>query len=954
MKLRNILQKTAIVALMCAIISQPISAETAENSENETILSTQAQFSADEYGNYISAVSRKKFTDKKIVLNFENSTSDAKSNINNKVCNVLNNESKEINYAFSVEESGLYNISVTYYDLLDSALSLKAGFYIDGSALYRELKNVSFSKIYTSGSETIEKDNVGNEIKPTQSAVQRFNNRWVESETGKFSEPYAVYLEKGTHRLNVKKVLGSMAIEQILFAAHQTPISYEEYINKYSEYGKSGNDSFLIEAENCIEASDSTLGAAINSTNAGMSPSSSTLRRVNEFGGGYWKTNGQWGSWEVPENFKAGLYKISFRAKQTGSVGVSSYRKLYVNGEIPFSEAQDIEFEYDTKWQIKTFGNENPYYVYIEPGDIITLEATTGKMADVLNDIDSTLNNLNEIYQSIIIVTGISPDTNRDYNLKTAVPGLIENISEASKQIDIISNKISSIMGENNTKVFSLKRFSDTLKKYVANYRLIVKELDDFKDLIDSFAAQTYDFNSMPLELDWILLSKDDAKIPNANVGFIKSLSFEIERFIYTFSSDYQQKNISNAESVTVWSSLGRDQAQAVKNIIDNDFAAKTGINVELKITTTSLAEAVLSGKEPDVSLSVAQDVPINMALRGQALDLTPYLNNDSDNSLSKICESAWIPFQYEGGTYAIPVSQDYYMMFYREDVLSKLSVKLPETWDELYKTIRELKKNNLLVGVKESDSASAGISSAIPIFDMFLYQNGGTYFNDEMTATAFETETAKNAFKSWVELYRDYGLLTDFNILTRFRSGEMPIVLTKYSFYLTLSATAQEISGRWGMTLIPGTLMQDGTINRTQTASVNGVMIMKGAEKRGVANEAFEFAKWWASSDTQLKYSTSMESIQGIAGRQLPANVETFESLNWTDSEKEILNEQRKWVIAVNQIPGTYIINRSLTNALRTSYASTVVDPLRQLNIQNSIINTELVRKRAEFVESN
>ena len=122
------------------------------------------------------------------------------------------------------------------------------------------------------------------------------------------------------------------------------------------------------------------------------------------------------------------------------------------------------------------------------------------------------------------------------------------------------------------------------------------------------------------------------------------------------------------------------------------------------------------------------------------------------------------------------------------------------------------------------------------------------------MTATAFETETAKNAFKSWVELYRDYGLLTDFNILTRFRSGEMPIVLTNYSFYLTLSATAQEISGRWGMTLIPGTLMQDGTINRTQTASVNGVMIMKGAEKRGVANEAFEFAKWWASSDTQLK----------------------------------------------------------------------------------------------------
>lgn len=658
MKVRNFLQKFVLTALMCTIISQPICAEMTENATDVKSLSVQTQFSANEYSGYLLSVSDKKFTDKKIVLNFENSTFGERSDVSGTECNALNGGSKEINYSFSVEESGLYNINVTYYDLLDSALSLKVGFYIDGNAPYRELENISFSKIYANDSGSIEKDSIGNELKPTQIAVQRFNNRWAESETGRFLKPYAVYLEKGTHSLTVKRVLGSMAVSEILLAAYEAPVSYAEYIKKYSDCGKSGSDSFLIEAESCVESSDSMLGAAINSTNAGMSPSSSTLRRVNEFGGGYWKTNGQWGSWKVPESVVAGLYKISFRAKQTGSVGVSSYRRLYVNGRIPFSEAQDIDFEYNSKWQIKTFGDSNPYYIYIEPGDIITLEATTGKMADVLNDIDITLNNLNEIYQSIIIVTGISPDTNRDYNLKSAVPGLIDNISAVSEQIDKISDEISAIMGENNTKVFFLKRFSDTLKKYAANYRVIVKDLDNFKDMIDSFAAQTYDFNSMPLELDWILLSESDAKVPTANIGLIKSLSFEIKRFIYTFSSDYQQKETSDAKSVTVWSSLGRDQAQAVKNIIDNDFAANAGINVELKITSTSLAEAVLSGKEPDVSLSVGQDVPINMALRGQALDLTPYLNSCSDGSLSGISDAAWIPFRYNGGTYAIPVSQ--------------------------------------------------------------------------------------------------------------------------------------------------------------------------------------------------------------------------------------------------------------------------------------------------------
>ena len=96
------------------------------------------------------------------------------------------------------------------------------------------------------------------------------------------------------------------------------------------------------------------------------------------------------------------------------------------------------------------------------------------------------------------------------------------------------------------------------------------------------------------------------------------------------------------------------------------------------------------------------------------------------------------------------------------------------------------------------------------------------------------------------------------------------------------------------------------------------------------------------------------MESIQGIAGRSATANSVTFESLNWTNEEKSILKEQKKWVTAIEQIPGTYIINRSLTNALRTSYESTAVDALRQLSIQNRIINSEIKRKRAEFITNN
>jgi hypothetical protein len=147
--------------------------------------------------------------------------------------------------------------------------------------------------------------------------------------------------------------------------------------------------------------------------------------------------------------------------------------------------------------------------------------------------------------------------------------------------------------------------------------------------------------------------------------------------------------------------------------------------------------------------------------------------------------------------------------------------------------------------------------------------------------------------------------------------------------------------------------LKEDGTIDRTAVSTANGAIILKAAKERGVADEAFEFVKWWADAKTQEKYAYAMESIQGIAGRPALANMAAFENVGWTDEEKAIISEQRSWSKGIEQIPGNYIILRHLTNALRTSF-NDYADPLRQLNIQCRFINQELIRKRAEFVDNN
>ena len=869
---------------------------------------------------------------------------------------VLREGNEWIEYTFTAPKTGLYNILVNYCPVEDTGRAIQVGFLFDGEYQYTELSSVNFSRIWVNESNKIEKDAQGNEVRPIQIENFRWNTEWVDSNTGMFTKPYAVYLEEGSHTLRIVREVDAIAFSNITFTEYEEAISYKDY-KKLNSDKKVASKDYRIEAETAFEKSDNRLAATIDRANAGMTPSSPTTSVVNSFGTESWNTYGQWASWKVPSNLKPGMYVLRFRVKQNTTVGISTFRKIYINGEVPFKEAESVKFEYNDSWYISTAGGENAYLFYLEPGDVITMEATTGVMSSILNDINKTVQELNNIYQSIIMVTGTAPDLERDYNIQREIPTLMDDLKNIKKEIDDIGNRMEAIMGEANSKTYMFREFSGVLKGMIENHRTIVQELSNFKSYLDSYVAQTYDFNTLGLEMDTIYLMSEKSEQPKAGAGFWKSLKFELQRFVYSFADKYATQENKDKKTLTIWTGLGRDQAQSVTRLIENDFIPNhPEFNVKLVMSATSLGQAILAGLEPDVMLSVAQSDPINYALRGQVLDISPYLEElekEGAELLDQYEESAWIPFQYKGGTYAFLMTQAYNVMFYRTDILKSLGLEPPETWEEFYDVLRELQKNKFQIGIKEMDAANPGVTAAANIFNMFLYQRGGTYYNDDLTQVNFESPEGKQAFVQLVELYRDYGLETDFDIVSRFRSGEMPIFIAEYGNYQVITAIATEIQGRWSMTTVPGTVREDGTIDKTVTATVTGTMILKAAEERGVADEAFEFVKWWASAETQQDYSFAMESIQGIAGRVAVANTEAFEKIGWSTAQKAILREQRASTIGVPEIPGNYIIARNLTNALRSSY-SDGEDPLRQLNIRSRFINQELIRKRAEFEDAN
>ena len=275
-------------------------------------------------------------------------------------------------------------------------------------------------------------------------------------------------------------------------------------------------------------------------------------------------------------------------------------------------------------------------------------------------------------------------------------------------------------------------------------------------------------------------------------------------------------------------------------------------------------------------------------------------------------------------------------MMFYRKDILQELNLEVPETWDDMKVALSVLSKNQMEIGMLATEQ----------IFATLLYQNGGQYYNEDGTASALDETVAMNVFKEYCEYYSKYKLDRETSVEQRFRTGETPIILADYTTYNNLQVSAPDIKGLWGFTTVPGTVKEDGTIDKTTVSSGNAAVIMKACKN---PEAAWEFLKWWTSADIQTAYGREMESLMGASARYPTANIEAFENLPWPRSDYEKLKEQFEWVVGIPQVPGGYYTWRNVNNA----FYQVVTDsqsPRETLTDYVRYINAEITNKREEL----
>jgi len=856
-------------------------------------------------------------------------------------------EAGYVEYKVNVERAGLYNVYLEYFPVQSRGIAMERAFYINGTIPFLGADRLSFQRIWgNDGSSRF--DNQGNEIRPRQIELPRWENAWFRDSLGYITEPYSFYFQEGENTIRLRGINEPLVIRAMSLKAPAETKPYREYLKgvNLSQFKNTRNNFLLkIQGERASRRSDPSLYPIYDRSSGATEPASVARIRLNMIGGNSWRVAGQWIEWDfdVPED---GMYRITVKARQNYNRGFVSNRIVMVNDELICQELSAVPFTYNNKWRHTTFNDDSgDIFVPLRRGsNTLRLQATLGGMGEILNVMEESVYRLNAIYRKILVLTGPEPDIFRDYRIDMVYPEVIEAMELESRILYKLVDDLTRYSGERSAQAAVTLTLARQLEFFVNRPDRIPRTLVNFKSNISSLGDSMLALSQSQLDIDYILISAEEAPLPRVRENFFVVASHEIRSFLASFFVDYNNLGDVHrgADVIEVWILAGRDQSTILKSMIDDTFTPLTGIKVNVKLVAAdAVMPAVVARTGPDVALTVPQGDVINYAIRNAVVDVSslPGFRAVTD----ELHPSVIVPFKFEGGVYGLPETQYFHVMYYRKDIFEELDIQLPNTWDDVINILPIIQKNNMNVGVPSVANPSA------PDFSNFLahlFQRGGTLFNENGSRALLDSEIAIDAFDVYTKFYTHYKTPVTYDFVNRFRTGEMPLAFADYTWFNTLEVFAPELRGLWGFAIMPGLQKNDGTIDRSISTGTLASMIFTNSKRPDLA---WEFLRWWIGSETQLRFGRELESIMGAAARYPTANYPAFRQLAWGSEQMAVLDEQRGWTIGVPEVPGGYFVSRHITNAVRR-ILNEGQDTRETLLDYTITINDELLKKRKEF----
>ena len=850
--------------------------------------------------------------------------------------NLTAKEGKTVDFFVNLKNSCLASVRL-YYTVSavnDSSSSIKIK--VRGSLPFREASDITLNRSFNS--DKPECDERGNQYTVKLTECTDIQSAVLTDTSGFHLYPLQFAFKAGVNKITVESNRGNVNIKKVEFFASELPLPYEDVSKSYPKI--KGSETITVEGEMPFERSGASMTEACDRSSLMTTPTFTGTQVWNTFGGTGWGKVGQSVTWKFSVK-KSGCYNIALRFKNNFTSGFSTYRRVYIDGKVPFLEMETVKFPYDTEWQYKKLSKDDntPYSYYLTEGEhTITLEATLGNQTAALNLAQKSLNRLNEAYRKIIMVTGASPDVYRDYQIEKKLPEAINILKE---QLDTLKELSSWLSAENGGKGEGTAKVDEIIRQieeFVKFPETIPQSLSTFSSDLTGLSDWIQNSTIQPLTIDKFTVLPENEKIGKAEAGFFKRMIYSVSLYFKSFSDDYGViGNIYDEDkAIDVWLTLGRDQYQILKEQTDNYFTAQKGIGVNLKLVSGGLLNAAIAGIGPDVYLFSDEGTPVNFASRGALTDISKF--KDFNEVKKRFTPQTFVPYSYDGGVYGLPISQSFEVMFARDDILKEIGLSVPKTWDDIYNCLTVLQQNNM-----EFAFPGAGGTEGLALL---LFRNQTSLYKNNGKSVAFDTEYAIKTFKEWTELYSEYSLLQSYSFVNRFRSGDMPIGIVDFTTFNTLEVSAPEISGLWSMHPVPGTVTDNGNMKNITVSHGSCAIILKDSTNQ---ENAWEYIKWFTDSDEQYRYATAIENRQGVSGRVATANLEAFNRLGWTTDTLKTLNFQRETAYGIEQVPGGYFLSRHVNNIFR-KIVNTDANVRETVLEYTKTINDEITKKRKEF----
>lgn len=858
-----------------------------------------------------------------------------------------------------------YYVSIDYLTYEESLLPVELILSLNGEIPFYEARRLSFESTWVDSGKT-SYDRYGNEIVSLPNKLIRWENKFLMDASYRYSTPLQLELNQGDNEITLEITEGNFLLGNLYLHGERTIPSYEKQV------AKSGNLVIAMEAEDMLYRNDSSIRAA-SEYDTVLTPYSTKNKVMNILDGASFKDAGQTVTYSfyVPED---GYYNMGFAYRQSDKADFPVFMDIKVDGELPNTLLQAYPFPYtkDFTNMIVKDEDKDKMAIYLTKGEhTLSLTINMDNIRHVLEAVDRIMSEVNDLALEITKVAGKNKDKYRDLDIVRYIPDVKTRLLNWADQLDSLHDSI---------KIYNkgVKKIASFSSLAVASSRLrsLAKEPNRLPYRIDELAQSTNSviqylanlidiLNKNAITFDKLFIFEKDAKLPKGE-NFFVSIGLNVKRFFNSFTNQAYSVSSTNKEHLQVWVNRSRQHVEVLQKMIDESFTPKTGIKVDVSIMPdqNKLILANSSGDAPDVAASINYSIPFELGIREAIVDVTKFPNYKE--VLSRSVDGLHIPAVIEDGIYAVPETINFWVLYYRSDILDKLGLEVPSTIQDVKEMLPELQMRGLNFYYPTAGMvALKTFHGTTPL----LFQHGASLYEETAGNTAINSEEAIKGFTELTELFTIYNLPADVpSFYQHFRNGDMPIGIAEYGMYNLLTNAAPEIANAWNIALIPGVKAErkelstidsdsaeadkgnkdeNGEILRYASGGAESCVIFKSNDEREAM--AWKYLDWWTSTEVQVEYGQTLQTTFGSEYIWNTSNQEAFAQLPWKSEDKQVIMEQTKWMLESPRILGTYMVEREISD----SYNKVVVDgkDLR-ITVDSAIkrINRETNRKLTEF----